>query len=104
MRPTLHWSEEAREDLFEIFHTIALDNPEAAERVYNAIEDRADTLILMPHMGVGRPDVASSARALVEGAYLILYRTVPEVHLGKVDEIEIVRVMHGHRDLSRVFR
>jgi toxin ParE1/3/4 len=103
MRTTLHWSEEAREDLFEIFATIAADNPDAAERVYNAIEDRAETLVLLPHLGSRRPDLAGPARAIIEGAYLILYRTYPDVHMGSVDEVEIVRVVHGQRDLSRVF-
>jgi toxin ParE1/3/4 len=103
VRAILHWSEDAREDLFEIFRTIARDNPAAAERVYNAIEDRAETLIDLPHLGVRRADLAPPARALVEGGYLILYRTYPDVHMGKVDEVEIVRVVHGSRDLGRVF-
>jgi toxin ParE1/3/4 len=103
VKPTLHWSEDAREDLFEIFLTIARDNPGAAERVYNAIEDRAETLIDLPHLGVRRPELAAPARVLVEGAYLILYRTYPDVHLGNVDEVEVVRVVHRSRDLGRVF-
>ena len=103
MNSPLHWSERAREDLFEIFLTIAADSPDAAERVYNAIEDRADMLISMPHLGVRRPDISTDARALVQGSYLILYRTIPDVHMGEVDEIEIVSIVHGQRDLSRVF-
>jgi plasmid stabilization system protein ParE len=53
-------------------------------------------------MGVRRPEIAEPARVLVEGTYLILDRTYPDVHLGAVDEIEIMRVVHGSRDLSRV--
>jgi len=102
MSPTLYWSKEAREDLFDIFIKIAGDNPDAAERTYFKLEDRADSLILLPHMGVRRPEIAEPARVLVEGAYLILYRTYPDVHMGPVEEIEIMRVVHGSRDLSRV--
>ena len=102
MSPILYWSKEAREDLFEIFATIAVDNPDAAERVYFRLEDRAESLILLPHMGVRRPEIAEPARVLVEGTYLILDRTYPDVHLGAVDKIEIMRVVHGSRDLSRV--
>jgi toxin ParE1/3/4 len=40
---------------------------------------------------------------LVEGVYLLLYETHPDSDDGPVDEIEIVRVVHGHRDLSRIF-
>ena len=103
MRVTLHWAQEAREDLFEIYVTIGLDNPAAAERVYVAIEDRADLLIANPRLGVRRPEIARGVRALVEGVYLLLYRTFPDTDDGPVDEVEIVRVMHGYRDLSRVF-
>jgi toxin ParE1/3/4 len=103
MSANLFWSQEAREDLFEIFLTIAQDNPSAAERVYNAIEDRAASLKLMPHLGVRRPDLAAPARAIIEGSYILLYRVYPDVHMGVVDEVEIVRVVHGSRDLSRVF-
>jgi len=102
MSPVLYWSKEAREDLFDIFVKIAGDNPDAAERVYFKLEDRAESLMLLPHMGVRRPEIAEPARVLVEGACLILYRTYPDVHLGAVDEIEIMRVVHGRRDLSRV--
>ena len=37
-RPALLWTPQAREDLLEIYVTIGLDNPSAAERVYSAIE------------------------------------------------------------------
>jgi toxin ParE1/3/4 len=40
---------------------------------------------------------------LVEGVYLILYEIHPDTDEGPVDAIEIVRVMHGHRDLRRIF-
>jgi toxin ParE1/3/4 len=40
---------------------------------------------------------------LVEGVYLLLYETHPDTDEGPVDVIEIVRVIHGHRDLSRIF-
>jgi toxin ParE1/3/4 len=82
MKPTLHWSEQAREDQFDIFLTIAQDNSDAAERVYNAIEDRAETLISLPHIGVRRPDIDPSARVLIEGPYLILYKLIPRCAYG----------------------
>jgi toxin ParE1/3/4 len=40
---------------------------------------------------------------LVEGVYLLLYETHPDTDEGPVDAIEIVRVIHGHRNLSRIF-
>lgn len=99
----LLWTPQAREDLLDIYVTIGLDNPSAAERVYSAIEEKAILLLGYPRLGVRRAEIAPAARMLVEGVYLLLYETHPDSDDGPVDEIEIVRVVHGHRDLSHVF-
>ncbi len=103
MKRVLLWRPQAREDLLDIYVTIGLDNPAAAERVYSAIEDRVAALIVHPRMGMRRPEIAPTARVLVEGMYLILYETHPDADDEPVSEIEIVRVVHGHRDLSSIF-
>ena len=103
MRPALLWTPQAREDLLDIYVTTGLDNPSAAERVYSAMEEKARLLVNYPQLGVRRPEIAPAARMLVEGVYLLLYETHPDSDDGPVDEIEIVRVVHGHRDLTRVF-
>jgi toxin ParE1/3/4 len=36
---------------------------------------------------------------LIEGSYLILYETHPDTDEGPVEAVEIVRVVHGRRDL-----
>jgi toxin ParE1/3/4 len=103
MSPTLVWTPQAREDLLDIYVTIGFDNPDAAERLYTAIEERVTFLTMHPRLGVRRPEIAPSARMLVEGVYLILYETHPNTDDGAIDEVEIVRVVHGHRELSRIF-
>jgi toxin ParE1/3/4 len=103
MKPALLWAPQAQEDLFDIYVTIGLDNPSAAERVYTALEDQVKLLGRSPRMGVRRPEIAPSARMLVEGVYLILYETHPDSDEGPLETIEIVRIVHGHRDLSRIF-
>ena len=55
-----------------------------------------------PRMGMRRPEIEKAARALVAGAYLILYELHPGTARGPVDEVEIVRVIHGMRDLSQL--
>jgi toxin ParE1/3/4 len=40
---------------------------------------------------------------LVEGPYLILFKTRPDTNEDPVDEVEIVRVVDGRRDLTRLF-
>jgi toxin ParE1/3/4 len=103
MKPTLVWTPQAREDLLEIYLTIGIDNATAAERIYSTIEEKVNLLASHPRLGVRRPEIAPTARMLVEGMYLLLYETHPNTDEGPVDVIEIVRVMHGHRDLSRIF-
>jgi toxin ParE1/3/4 len=103
MKPILLWTPRAREDLLDIYVTIGFDNPSAAERVYTALEEKANLLIGYPRLGVRRPEIAPAARMLVEGVYLVLYEVHPDTDDGPVDEVEIVRVVHGHRDLIRIF-
>jgi toxin ParE1/3/4 len=54
-------------------------------------------------MGPRRPDIHPAARILLEGPYLILYRTQPDTDDGPISEVEIVRVVDGRRDLTRPF-
>lgn len=103
MRAELRWSPQAREDLLEIYIVIGLDNPDAAERFFTAMESKASLLVSHPRLGVRRPEIQSSARILVEGAYLLLYETHPDTDEGTIDSVEIVRVVDGRRDLSRPF-
>lgn len=103
MKPALLWTPQAREDLIDIYVTIGVDNPSAAERLYTAIEEKAQLLAAYPRLGMRRPEIAPTARMLAEGVYLLLYETHPDTDDGPIDEVEMVRVVHGHRDLSRIF-
>lgn len=95
------WTTQARADQVEIYETIAEDNPDAAERVYQQIEERVAMLKENPRLGVRKPEIGSSVRMLVRGVYLIFYEITPEG--DDVDEVVVVRVVHGQRDLSRLF-
>jgi toxin ParE1/3/4 len=103
MSVELIWLPDAEADLIEIYLTIALDNQSAAERVYAAMKERAALLAEYPRMGQRRRELAPPARALVVGAYLILYKTYPDSDDMPVERIDVVRVVHGSRDLRRVF-
>lgn len=102
MKPTLLWTPQAHEDLLDIYVTIGLDNPSAAERVYTAIEDRVLLLPAKPRLGVRRPEIAPETRMIIVEPYLILYQTQPDIDAGPIHSIEIVRIVHGHRDLHRL--
>lgn len=40
---------------------------------------------------------------LVEGSYLILYETHPDSDEGRIDAVEIVRIVDGRRNLKSFF-
>ena len=95
----LVWTPQTREDLIEIYTYIGLDSPASAERVFDAVQSKAETFIVYPRLGARRPDKRPSTRLLVEGPYLILYETHPDTDDGPITEVEIVRILHGRRDL-----
>jgi toxin ParE1/3/4 len=87
---------QAEDDLIEIWIYIAQDNPGAADRVLDDIEERFHALADNPLMGRLRPEIAPELRYFTVGKYLILYRTV-------LDGVQIVRIIHGARDLPHLF-
>jgi toxin ParE1/3/4 len=91
--PVRHTSR-ARADLLDIWLEIASKNPAAADRLYDRLEARVKILGEYPEIGTARPDIAVEARMLVESSYLILYRI-------RVGDVQIVRVLHGARDIDR---
>jgi toxin ParE1/3/4 len=82
-------------DLIEIWLNIANDSPLAADRFLNTIGERILQLPTFPESGPRRPDIGDEVRALT-GNYLVLYRLAEQY-------IEIVRVVHGARDVSALF-
>lgn len=90
----------AERDLEDIWLVIAEDNPTAATRMVRAIAARIERLGRFPRLGARRPDIAPSARVLVEGPYLILFEVQPDTDDGPVEYVEIVRVIDGRRSLS----
>ncbi len=90
--PVIQRTVQAEEDLIELWIYIAQDNPPAADRLLDTIEQRFQALAANPLMGRLRPDIAPELRYFIVGRYLILYRTVE-------NGIQIIRVIHGARDI-----
>lgn len=86
-------TERADEVLIDIWAGIAADNPNAADRVLDAIEARWEQLARYPYSGMARDDISPNIRHLIVGNYLTLYRVTD-------DCIEIVRVLHGRRKID----
>ena len=85
----------AETDFVEIWQFIGRDDPRAADRQLDRIEAQCQLLASNPRLGRLRPEIAQDARAWVVGRYLILYRAVD-------DGVEIVRVVHGARDMEQI--
>jgi toxin ParE1/3/4 len=90
-------SDAAHADLVDIWLYIASDNPEAADHFINSLVSRFSSLASMPHMGRARPELADRLRSFPFGNYVIFYRLME-------DGIEVVRVLHGARDLPPLFQ
>jgi toxin ParE1/3/4 len=88
----LIFAEPAARDLNDIIDYIALDNRDAAEKVYRAIAAASERLTDFPEMG--RPGRLPGARefAVRSVPYLIVYEIDPNV-------VTILAVFHGARDL-----
>jgi toxin ParE1/3/4 len=99
----LVWTPQAREDLVDIYTYIGLDNPSAAERLFDAVRAKAELLGDYPRLGVRHPEIRPPTRMLVEGPYLILYETHPDSDEGSIDDVEIVRIVDGRRSLRNLF-
>jgi toxin ParE1/3/4 len=85
---------QAEEDLIDVWMHVAKDDARAADRVLDELERRTMLLSRYPGLGRERPDIAPDVRYLASGTYLILYRLVE-------DSVEIVRYVHGRRDLRQ---
>lgn len=96
------WYPQARADLLDIYVVIGIENPAAAERIYDALQMRTHRLAQHPRLGPRRPDIGASTRTLVEGPYLILYETHPDTDEGAVRQVAIVRVIDGRRNLDQI--
>lgn len=86
----------ARNDLMAIGTYIADDDPVRAESFVAELEATARQTAERPRSFPARDDISAGLRAAVHGRYMLLFRELE-------DEVRIVRVVHGARDLQRIF-
>jgi toxin ParE1/3/4 len=87
----------AKTDLAEIWDYIA-DNSEAqADAFIDQIDRKLVLLAENPTIGRMRDELAENMRSFPFGRYVIFYITTS-------NGIQIVRVLHGARDLATIFR
>jgi len=88
-------TKQAEEDLIGLWSWVALDSEYAADALLDRLETRMQLLASFPQAGPARSDIRPGMRMLVVEEYLVLYRILPEA-------VEIVRVVHGRRDLGQL--
>jgi len=101
MRKRIRRTKQLRQDIIAIYSYIHARSPDAAERVFDAIERSIKALLRMP--GVGRRWYSPDPRlerlrvtvVLPYRNYLIFFRPVP-------DGVEAYRVVHGARELDQI--
>jgi toxin ParE1/3/4 len=91
----LRFSRRAERDLNLIGSHIRNHNPAAAERWVD-LESKCRALAGQPGLGRPRSDLRQNLRSLAVGNHIIFYRQIE-------DGIEVVRVLHGRRDIGALF-
>jgi toxin ParE1/3/4 len=86
----------AKADLIDIWSYISQNNEDAADALIDKITGKFDELLANPKMGRERIDIAPLVRSFPVSNYLIFYRLIEE-------GIEIVRVIHGARNIPNLF-
>ena len=77
-------------DLLGIWEYIAQDNPAAADRTLQRLDERLKSLLKFPFAGESQERFRHGLRSIVEGSYVVFYEPRP-------DEILIYRVLHSAR-------
>jgi len=90
------YAPEAEFELVEIGGYIALDSERNAEAFVAKLREKAAKVALNPRIYRTRDDLLPGLRSAAFGNYLILFRIVE-------GGIEVARIIHGARDLPRLF-
>ena len=93
---TLRLTDTAEDDLAEAWAYLALESSEAvAARFLSAVHAAFNQLQTFPMMGASREQFAHRLRVIFHGAYAIYYTP-------NTDELVIIRVLHGSRDIAAI--
>ena len=87
---------QAANDLEEIEDFISRDNPAAAARLLLNVLEKFQLLSQHPALGYDRSELRPKLRGFPVGNYIVFY-------LPANDGIEVVRVLHGARDVPKTF-
>lgn len=89
-------SEQAKEDLLDIWQYIAIDSIESADSFVDFIYENCKKLSSYPEIGRKRDELIPGIRYLPIKRYLVFYRI-------KEKNVEVVRIVSAYRDLDLLF-
>jgi toxin ParE1/3/4 len=90
------FSVRAEHDLEEIGDYIAAENPSRAVSFIQEIQEQCSKIAMSPLAYIARAELGKDIRSCVHGRYLIVFRPSDE-------DVLIVRILHGARNLARLF-
>ena len=90
-------TDHAEIDLAEILDHLDERNPQTAERLATAIDDRSKLLSQLPLLGRTREELGPGLRSLVVEQYVLFYRVTATA-------VQVLRILHGARDIDTIMR
>ena len=87
---------QAEADVLEIWDYIAEDSVIDADRWVDRLDEKLSLWATQPLMGRNRDELATGIRSLAFGRYVVFFEPLP-------NGIDVVRVLHGSRDIDACF-
>jgi toxin ParE1/3/4 len=89
-------SPQAAEDILDIWDFIADDSFLEADRWVDRLDEKLGLWATQPLIGRLRDELAPGLRSIPFGRYMVFFMPMP-------DGIDVVRVLHGSRDMDNEF-
>jgi len=89
-------SEQATQDLADIWLYVANDSPQIADKFLDSLLEQCQLFCSSPEMGRQRDELIPGIRSFPVKRYIIFYRI-------EGDAVEVVRILSGYRDFESLF-
>lgn len=90
-------TDQAEADLDDAWAHLSRTNRAAADRLIDAFVEAARLHARFPESGRARPEFGPDVRSFLVRPYVVFYHPAG-------DTIEVLRVLHGRRDIDRIIR
>ena len=85
---------EAEQDLLDIWMHIAADSPANADSFLGKLDETMQALADFTNIGIDRPELGRELKSFPSHRYVLYYR------VSASNDVELVRVLHGSRDVQ----